>query len=86
MHRRPLGLIDPNSVHEAEAHTDTRRTQSLGGESLRSLQLDRARAATRQRGIASRGRESVIDLGSKEARRVLRSYVSVGPTGSSTSS
>ena len=59
MERRPLGAIDPNSVREAEAHTDSRRRQSHGEpDLLRSPQVDRERAAARRRETARRARET----------------------------
>ena len=59
MDRRPVGTIDPNSVREAEAHTDSRRRQSRGEpESLCSPQVDRERAAARRRDTARRARET----------------------------
>ncbi|CAM9930855.1 unnamed protein product, partial [Ectocarpus sp. 8 AP-2014] len=59
MNRLPLRSINPNSLRGAEAHTDSRCRQSYGErESLGSPQLDRVRAAARQRTAARRATET----------------------------
>ena len=59
MIRRPLGSIDPNSIREAELHTESRRSHSCGErKSLHSPQLHRERDAARQRAAATRRRDT----------------------------